>query len=49
MVLTDQIYWQIFYFCGWVGIGGVEKSRLKLTSAKVKFEVEANQMQLIRR
>ena len=41
MVLTDQIYWQMFYFCDWVGMGGVEKSRLKLTSAKVEVGVEA--------
>ena len=41
MLLTDQLYWQEFYFCGRVGGGGVEKSRLKLTSAKVEVEVEA--------
>ena len=36
-------YMLLFYFCGWVGVGGgiVRKSRLKLTSAKVKVEVEA--------
>ena len=38
MVLTVQPYWKVFYFCGWVG--GVEKSRLKLTSAKVEVKVE---------
>ena len=29
--------------CGWVGVGGsgAEKSRLKLTSAKVEVELEA--------
>ena len=37
----SYIYWQVFYFCGQVGVGGVEKSRLKLTSAKVELEVEA--------
>ena len=26
--------------CGWVGGGGVEKLRLKLTSAKVEVEAE---------
>ena len=37
----------LLYFCsrvgGWVGLGGagLEKSRLKLTSAKVEVEVEA--------
>ena len=45
MVLTDQLYRQVFYFCGRVGVGGrgggVENLRLKLTSAKVKVEVEA--------
>ena len=43
MVLTDQLYRQVFYFCGRVGVrgGGVEKLRLKLTSAKVEVEVEA--------
>ena len=39
----DQIYWQVFYFCGLVGVGGVvgggEKLELKLTSAKVNVEV----------
>ena len=32
---------QVFYFCGRVGGGGVEKCRLKPTSAKVQVEVEA--------
>ena len=43
MVLTDQLYRQVFYFCGRVGVrwGGVEKLRLKLTSAKVEVEVDA--------
>ena len=46
MVLTDQLCWQVFYFCGWVGgMGGVgvgmEKLRSKLTLAKVEVEVEA--------
>ena len=41
MLLTDQLYWQEFYFCGRVGGGGVEKSRLKLTSTKVEVEMEA--------
>ena len=43
MVLTDQFYPQVFYFCGRVGGGGdgVEKLRFKLTSAKVEVEVEA--------
>ena len=35
MLLTDQLYWLLFYFCS------QEKSRLKLTSAKVEVEVEA--------
>ena len=31
----------ILYFCGRMGGGGVEKWRIKLTSAKVEVEVEA--------
>ena len=45
MLLTDQLYLQVFYICGWsggwVGWGGVEKLRLKLTLAKVEVDVEA--------
>ena len=41
MVLTDPLYQQIFYFCGRVGlVWSVEKSKLKLTSAKVEVAVE---------
>ena len=44
MLLTDQLYLQVFYICswsgGWVGWGGVEKLRLKLTLAKVEVEAE---------
>ena len=36
-----MLYQQVFYFCGRVGGGGVEIWRLKLTSAKVEVEVEA--------
>ena len=42
------LYWQVFYFCGRLGVGGcgwvrvcMEKLRLKLTSAKGEVEVEA--------
>ena len=47
MLITDKLYQQVFYFCGWVGMGwmgwmgGGEELRLKLTSAKVEVEVEA--------
>ena len=45
-MLTDQLYWQVFYFCSRVGVrgGGVEKLRLKLTSAKVEVEAEFGKM-----
>ena len=38
-----SIYMLLFYFCVRLGVGGVvvEKFRLKLTSAKVEAEVEA--------
>ena len=42
-----KLHQQVFYFCGRVGGGGVEKWRLKLTSAKVKVEVEAELGNLI--
>ena len=43
MLLTDQLYWKVFLLLcvEWVGGGSVEKSRLKLTSAKVEVEVKA--------
>ena len=46
LVLTDQFYWQVFYFCGWVAGGSVEKLRLKLTSAEVKFEAQLGDMRI---
>ena len=58
MVLTDQLYRQVFYFCGRLGKGGcgwegggwccVEKLRLKLTSAKFEVEVEAELGNIVR-
>ena len=41
--VRSKLYQQVFYFGGRVvvGWGGVEKWRLKLTSAIVGFEVEA--------
>ena len=42
MLRLDQSYISKFFnFCGRVGGGGVENWRLKLTSAKVEVEVEA--------
>ena len=38
--ISSEVLFSTFAF-GWVGVGGVERWRLKLTSVKVEVEVEA--------
>ena len=40
MLITDKLYQQVFYFCGWVGMGWMGGGGIKII-AKVEVEVEA--------